>query len=221
LRVSFKTRAGTTTQLLTNAVIRVATLLQTSPAEAEDAVARLFQLIAVAGGSAHAAMRTLTRAEIAGALGIDLAAIDAGAAWDAALRDAYAAGATDPGDDPVMPAEPPITNSGVDLDLQIAREGKSGMSFGPGPTTQDLQTKEMFGLLGPAGSGKSTTLRLLNRRSLSDGGLPFLLTMASYTEGHLLPRVDRLISRRSGRGYGRASLRLPCAARERGCSSTA
>jgi len=198
-RVSFKTRAGTTTQLLTNAVMRVATLLQTSPTDAEDAVARIFQLIAVTGGLADATKRTLTRADVAEELGVDLEAIDAGDAWDAALRDAYTAGAMNAEDDPLMPAEPPITNSGVELDLRIAREGESAMSFGPGPTAQHLQPEEMIGLLGPAGSGKSTTLRLLNRRSLRDGGLPFLLSAASYTEGELLPRVDRLISRRSGR----------------------
>ncbi|HMJ01190.1 MAG TPA: hypothetical protein VK488_15265 [Gaiellaceae bacterium] len=210
-RVSFRTRAGGTTELLTNALLRVATLLQSSPSDAEDAVARLFQLIAVSGGSSDRGQRTFTRSELANALGISLEIIDGGAGWGSEIRAAYLSSVVREGNNPNVPPEPAVIRSDVEVDLQISEEGDTTVFFGKRPTTRDLRPERMPGLLGPAGSGKSTTLRVLTRRRAEGGGLPFLISVASYVEGDLLPRLDRLIQRQSGRrvrpGIADAALR--------------
>jgi hypothetical protein len=204
-RVTFKTRIGATTALLASATTRVSSLLDAggaSFADASDAVARLFQLVAIRGGEKVSERRLFLRRELAEALGIDIAAIDAGDAWDQFVRVTYLASFTarEATRDPLIPPEPAITQSGTLIPLSYKdSESQQAIVFGAPPSVVDLLSRGHVGITGPAGSGKSSTLRLLARELAKAGRVPALVSVASYTEGDLLPRVQRAIQRRVGR----------------------
>jgi hypothetical protein len=204
-RVTFNTRVGPATALLATATTRVSSLLNAGGAsfsDASDAVARLFQLIAVRGGEKISGRRRFTRSELAEALGIDLAMIDAGSAWDDAVRSTYLESFTlgREAPDPLAPPEPTITQSGTVIPLSYTGAGSNPtMVFGSAPSVVALLSQSQLGIAGAAGSGKSTTLRLLARELAQAGRIPALISAASYTKGDLLPRVQRAIQRRVGR----------------------
>jgi hypothetical protein len=204
-RVTFKTRVGPSTALLATATTRVSSLRNASGAsiaDASDAVARLFQLIAIRGGEKASERRLFSRSELAEALGVDLAMIDAGSAWDESARRAYldSFAINKHVTDPLTPPEPKITQSGTMIALSYTdADSVPTISFAAPPTVVDLLSHPEVGIAGPAGSGKSTTLRLLAEELANAGRVPALISAASYTQGDLLPRVQRAIQRRVGR----------------------
>jgi hypothetical protein len=207
-RLEIQTRVGSTTALLAVAGTRMLSLLAasgtTTVAESEDAIARLFQAIAVPGGAPEIEKRTFSREDLAGIAGVDLDAVDAGDEWDHAVRERYLATVVSEGtiDVPLAAPEPAITTSGALLALGVVEEGLSGgeeITFGSGLDVSNLANTPLLGLIGDAGSGKSTSLRFLGRQLAADGALPLLMSAGSYIEGDLLPRVQRLIERQVGR----------------------
>jgi len=181
--------------LLNQAEVRVAQILgghrATSLDEATTVVDRLFVRIAVSAGEGERNLRRLSRADVAEALGLSLEAIDAGGDWTAERAEAYRA-AIPAAPESVVALGVSAHETGVPALRLVASGSRSSLAQPASAVGEVLDEEAGAAVVGPGGSGKTTSLGLLARLVADSGALPIVPDVVAYQAGSL----RRLLHRR-------------------------
>lgn len=189
-RVQILTRMGTAEMVLARVEMRILTLLsRTRLATPEDAVSAanaLLRRLVVIGGSNDPSRRTISRAEVLDALGLDEASLAGDLVWSRDTAATYrAAVAQDSlGDSGIVPIN--VVPAAAPRVLQLLR------ATGRTEAEQNLDTvleEQSAVLAGATGEGKSTALQHLAGLAAQRGLVPVRLDAAGHTAGALPRRV--------------------------------
>jgi hypothetical protein len=194
-RVVLRSRLPDGRTLLEQATLRVLQLRErvapVSTEEGRDLVWRLFGEMVLGSGEAERERRKLSRNAIGELLGIPIATIDDVAPWSNALEAAYRDAVAD------TPARPewvlldlvgrPVPALALIVELEQG-DNSGGKIARPADSVLDRSDDVL--LVGPAGSGKTTTLMQLQDAALTRGLLPIYVKVPSYLP-HVLERLVR------------------------------
>jgi hypothetical protein len=195
-RVQILTRMGSTEQVLAKAEMRVLNLLGrghiATLADATNAVNALFRRLFVIGGEVDLKRRTVSRAEVLGALGLDEASLRDGLAWSDAAAESYRAAMIHASQqsqeflpfDVVSVAATPMV---LRLMEQPGRQGDGAL-----PLDAVLDGSSVA-LIGATGAGKTTTLKYLAGMAAQRGLIPVVLQAAGHTSGALPRRIRHAV----------------------------
>jgi hypothetical protein len=194
-RVVLRSRLPEGRVQLEQATLRVMALRErSSPVstdEARDLVWRLFGETVFGAGESDASKRRLSRDDIGLLVGVAPSCIDAAEPWSGDLEEAYKVSLTRMPPNPEWAAlEMLRVEAPAVLSLVVGQE--SGTTTRPEPAVALLERRDDAVLVGPAGAGKTTTLRLLQTSAVERGLLPISVRVASYLPGTL----ERLVQRR-------------------------
>ncbi len=204
-RVAIQSRQPDADVTLDNVTLRLLRLLDmgAQPADvprAEALVNTLFRTVSTRSGRDDIADRTFTRQELSDLVGVALEVIDHAQLWTAATENVYQQAL---GDEPVPPSFVTLEAKSVSLQpdalAYVVREAPR--------SSEPLVRVSAAGLLdeaagaiisGPAGAGKTTTLRLLVPAALGRGLLPALVSVEGYEAGSLTRLVREALERYLG-----------------------
>lgn len=197
-RVELLTRFGTVSSVLERLELRVLQLMErgrvVTTEDARTAVDRLFRMLFVVGGEPQPHRREVTRQQVLDLLELTNEEVIAGGAWDTQARDTYRAR---------LLAES-LRPDTVVLDVLRVHAGPRVLRLLDGPiepqpaTSQSpeaLLAAQQVVLIGPTGTGKTTTLGALRRLAAERGDLPVLLRADGHLPGTLGRRVQEAVAR--------------------------
>lgn len=194
-RVQILTRMGTAEAVLDRAEMRILTLLGrarlATPQDAANAVSALLRQLFVAGGSIDLKRRTVSRAQVLDALGLDEASLQGDLAWSREAAAAYcAAVADDSGQGPRLVPVAVVPAPSAPGVLRLTRN----LDYGSSAQHLDAVLGEQCAaLVGATGEGKSTALRYLAGAAAERGLLPVRFDAAGHAAGMLPRRVRHAI----------------------------
>ncbi len=204
--VQLATRTDSTGALLAMGENRLRRLLAlASPVvddAAERAVDRLFRQFAVEGGQQRIERRTFNREELAQALGIDLALVDAGSAWSASIADEYRAAITAsqaPHGLAELAALLDPTAVTPALSLMVSADADDGGVGTRKPASNLVDQPRGGGVSGAAGTGKTTSAQQMAMRAAGAGRTAVVVSAYGYRRGDLHRRVRRVLEDGVGR----------------------
>jgi hypothetical protein len=196
-RVELLTRFGTVGSVLDRVELRVLRLMErarvVTTEDASAAVDRLFRTLFVVGGERQPQRREVTRRQVLDLLGLADEDLAAAHAWDAKVRTAYRDRVLE---EPTQPGLAVLDVLQVDagpkvlrlLDGPIPAEGTGAEP--PGTLLDDRQVS----LVGPTGTGKTTTLAMLRRIAAERGAVPVLLRADGHLPGTLGRRLHEAVT---------------------------
>lgn len=201
-RVELLTRFGTFRSVLDRLEFRVLQLMErgrvVTTEDARTAVDRLFRMLFVIGGERQPHRREVTRQQVLDLLELTNEEVIAGGAWDTQARDTYRAR---------LLAES-LRPDTVVLDVLRVHAGPRVLRLLDGPIEPEnprpeppevLLAAQQVVLIGPTGTGKTTTLGTLRRLAAERGDLPVLLRADGHLPGTLGRRVQEAVARVLGR----------------------
>jgi hypothetical protein len=196
-RVQVLTRFGTVSSVLERLELRVLQLMErgrvVTTEDARTTVDRLFRMLFVVGGERQPHRREVTRQDVLDLLELTNEEVIAGGAWDTQARDTYLAR---------LLAES-LRPDTVVLDVLRVHAGPRVLRLLDGPiepqpaTSQSPETllaAQQVVLIGPTGTGKTTTLGTLRRLAAERGDLPVLLRADGHLPGTLGRRVHEAVA---------------------------
>jgi energy-coupling factor transporter ATP-binding protein EcfA2 len=189
-RVHVLTRMGTAETVLAKVEMRILTLLSrarlATPEDAASAANSLLRKLFIIGGSTDSGRRTISRAEVLDALGVDEASLQGDLAWSQETAAAYRAAV----------AEDSLQGHGfVPMNVvaaatpRVLRLLHDPDSLGAAQSLDAVLGEQAVALVGATGEGKSTALRYLAGIAAQRGLVPVLLEAAGHTAGALPRRV--------------------------------
>lgn len=190
-RVQILTRMGTVETVLGKVEMRILTLLQrarlATPEDAESASNALLRKLFVIGGTTDLEHRTISRAEVLDALGLDEASMQGDLAWSEDTAAAYRAAVAEDslqahGFAPMNVVSAAATPSV--LRLLYAPDSPQGAQ-----SLDAVLAEQAAALVGATGEGKSTALRYLAAIAAQRGLVPVFLEASGHTPGALTRRV--------------------------------
>lgn len=190
-RVQILTRMGAAETVLARVEMRILTLLSrarlATPEDAASAANALLRDLFIIGGSTDPGRRTISRAEVLEALGLDEASLQGELAWSQSTAAAYRAAVAEDSlqDRGIVPMNvvPAAASPRV---LRLLRDPDSPRA------AQSLDTvlgEQAAALVGATGSGKSAALLYLAGLAAQHGLVPVLLEATGHTTGALPRRV--------------------------------
>lgn len=200
-RVRILTRMGSTEQILAQLEVRVLLVLQRARAavlaDAEAAVNRLYRRLFVVGGKVDHQQRTITRADVLAALGVDESSLVGGLAWSDAVAESYRAAVVEFSQQArgfVLLDVISVTSVPQVMRLLDAPDRRSGHAQSLDVILDERQAV----LVGATGQGKTTALFHLASVAASRGLVPVVVLAAGYTSGSLHSRVRHAVETRLG-----------------------
>jgi len=190
-RVQILTRMGTPETVLAKVEMRILALLSrariATPEDAANAANALLRRLFIVGGSIDLRRRTISRAQVLDALGLDEASLQGDLAWSqdtaAAYRAAVAEGSRQVRGFVAMNV---VSAAAVPSVLRLMHESDRS----PDPQSLDAVLREQaVALVGATGEGKSTALRYLAAIAAQRGQVPVLFEAAGHAAGMLPRRV--------------------------------
>lgn len=190
-RVQILTRMGTPEAVLARVEMRILTLLSRARlATLEDAVSAanaLLRKLFIIGGNPDPVRRTITRAEVLAALGLDEASLQGDLAWSQDTAAAYRAAVSA---DSLQGREIlPINVVPAAATPRVLRLLHAPDSPGAAQGLDTVLGEQAAALVGATGEGKSTALRCLAGLAARHGLVPVLLEATGHTAGALPQRV--------------------------------
>jgi hypothetical protein len=194
-RVQILTRMGTAEAVLDRVEMRILTLLGrarlAAPEDSANATNALLRRLFVVGGSIDLKRRTISRAQVLDALGLDEASLQGDLAWSRETAAAYCAAVADESRQAplIVPVDvmPAASAPGV---LRLMRNLDRGSS----PQQLDAVLEEQCAaLVGATGEGKSAALRYLAGAAARRGLVPVRFDAAGHVAGMLPRRVRHAI----------------------------
>jgi hypothetical protein len=191
-RVQILTRMGTAETVLAKVEMRILTLLNrarlATPEDAASAANALLRKLFIIGGSTDFGRRTISRAEVLDALGLDETSLQGDVAWSQDTAAAYRAAV----------AEESLQGSAfVPMNVVPAAAAPSVLRLlhdpdraGVAHSLDAVLGEQAAALVGATGEGKSTALRYLAGIAAQRGLVPVLLEAAGHTAGALPRRVQ-------------------------------
>ncbi|MCM3882240.1 NACHT domain-containing NTPase [Frankia sp. R82] len=195
-RVQILTRMGTTEHVLAQAEMRILTLLGRGRIatldDAVNATNALFRRLFIIGGDTDLKRRTISRADVLTALGIEEASLQGGLAWSAETAVAYRAAMSDTGRqvrgflplDLVSVASTPTV-----LRLLHPQSRRSDVA----EPSHVILGQARAVLVGAAGQGKTITLTHLGEVAAARGLLPVIVPAAGHVAGALPRRIRHAV----------------------------
>ena len=190
-RVQILTRMGTTETVLAKVEMRILTLLSrariATPEDAANAANALLRQLFIVGSSIDLRRRTISRAQVLDALGLDEASLRGDLAWSQDTAAAYRAAVAE-GSRQVRGFVPMnvVSAAAVPSVLRLMHEPDRSRD----PQSLDAVLREQAAaLVGATGEGKSTALRYLADIAAQRGRVPVLFEAAGHTAGVLPRRV--------------------------------
>ena len=209
-RVEIQSELGTVDGILARLERKVHLLMESARvvtvADSENAVNGLFRALFVMGGATGLERRTITRAQVISALGLDGQNLHSGLEWSAATADSYHRAIGDRaarGRFLPLDVEPGAGQPAI-LDLIERVESFWPTPGGPAPDgTGPCALEEVLGtpvaaLVGATGQGKTMSLRHLAWVAASLGLVPILLPASGHTPGTLGRRVRAFVEEALG-----------------------
>jgi hypothetical protein len=197
-RVELLTGFGTLSSVLEGLELRVLRLLErgrvVTTEDARVVVDRLFRMLFVIGGERQPQQREVTRQQVLDLLELTDEEVTAGGAWDARTRDSYRTR---------LLAES-LRPGTVVLDVLGVHAGPRVLRLLDGPIEAEPATPQppeallaarQVALVGPTGTGKTTTLGMLRRLAAERGDLPVLLRADGHLPGTLGRRIHEAVAR--------------------------
>jgi hypothetical protein len=196
-RVAIKSRLPGGRELLEEATLRFLALHervgQMQVEEARDVIFRLFSETVLGSGELEPSSRELSRLQIAELVGIPLETIDAADPWSEEVEARYKDALKE------MPLGPAWTL--LDMleaerppALALVKAGTGDGQDTPIPALKLLDLGQHLSLIGPAGSGKTTTFAQIGALAIEHGALPVSLRLPSY-DGRFEPALTRALER--------------------------
>ena len=190
-RVQILTRMGTPETVLARVEMRILALLSRARlATLEDAASAanaLLRKLFIIGGSPDPGRRTITRAEVLAALGLDEASLQGDLAWSQDTAAAYRAAVAA---DSLQGREiVPINVVPAAATPRVLRLLHAPDSPGAAQSLDTVLGEQAAALVGATGEGKSTALRCLAGLAAQHGLVPVLLEATGHTAGALPQRV--------------------------------
>jgi len=161
--------------------------------DASTAVDRLFRMLFVIGAERRPQHREVTRQQVLDLLGLTSEEVTAGGVWDTQARDTYRTRLRD---------QPPPPDTVV-LDVLRVHAGPRVLRLLDGPIQPEAPRPEppeallaarQVVLIGPTGTGKTTTLDTLRRIGAERGDVPVLLRADGHLPGTLSRRVHEAVA---------------------------
>ena len=189
-RVQILTRMGTPETVLARVEMRILALLSRARLatlqDAASAANALLRKLFIIGGSPDPGRRTITRAEVLAALGLDEATLQGGLAWSQDTAAAYLAAVAA---DSLQGREIVPINVVSAATPRVLRLLHAPDSPGAAQSLDTVLGEQAAGLVGATGEGKSTALRCLAGLAAQHGLVPVLLEATGHTVGALPQRV--------------------------------
>ncbi len=201
-RVDLLTRAGTLESILDRLELQVLHLMECgrvpTTEDARTAVDRLFRRLFEVGGKPLPEAREVTRQQILDVLGLTDEEVTAGGAWNTQARDAYRA----------QVLGEPVRPDTVVLDVLQIHASPRVLQLLDGPITATstavqppdaLLAARHVVLVGPTGTGKTTTLAAARRLAVEGGDVPVVLRADGHVRGALGRRIHDAVRAVLGR----------------------
>ena len=186
-RVQVLTRMGTAETVLAKVEMRILTLLSRArlptPEDAASAANALLRKLFIIGGSTDSGRRTISRADVLDALGLDEASLQGDLAWSQETAAAYRAAVAE--DSLQAHGFVPMNVVPAAATPRVLRLLHDPDSLGAAQSLDAVLGEQAVALVGATGEGKSTALRYLACIAAQRGLVPVLLEAAGHTAGAL------------------------------------